>query len=92
VKPAVADASGSVGSRVFQQQPQQTGVLFIITQQVQPAWSIVLRLSQQAWIISQQALSPLVQVMDMPSLVMSHLHIPMVRLQQQIIMPFIMTQ
>ena len=61
-------------------------------QQVQPAWSMVHRLSQQAWIISQQALSPLVQVMHMPSLVMSHLHIPMVRLQVQIIMPFIRTQ
>jgi hypothetical protein len=36
--------------------------------------------------------SPLVQVMHTPSLVESHLHIPMVRLQQQTTMPFIMTQ
>ena len=48
--------------------------------------------SQQDWIMSQQALSPLVQVMQTPSLVISHLHMPMVRLQQQTIMPFIMQQ
>jgi hypothetical protein len=36
--------------------------------------------------------SPLVQVMQTPSLVVSHLHIPIVRLQQQAIMPFIMQQ
>ncbi len=40
----------------------------------------------------QQSLSPLVQVMHTPSLVISHLHIPMVRLQQQTIIPFIMQQ
>jgi hypothetical protein len=63
-------------------------VLFIITQQVQPALSMQLMHSQQAWIISQHFGSPLVQVMQTPSLVMSHLHMPMVRLQQQHIMPF----
>jgi hypothetical protein len=36
--------------------------------------------------------SPLVQVTQTPSLVDSHLHIPIVRLQQQTIMPFIMQQ
>src|SRR5437867_12010987 len=40
--------------------------------------------------MSQQALSPLVQVITQPSLVMSHLHMPMVRLQHDTIMPFIM--
>jgi hypothetical protein len=48
--------------------------------------------SQQPWIISQQALSPLVQVRTQPSLVISHLHMPMVRQQQQTVMPFIMQQ
>jgi hypothetical protein len=37
-------------------------------------------------------LSPLVQVKQTPSLVISHLHMPMTRLQQQTIMPFIMQQ
>ena len=48
--------------------------------------------SQQAWIISQHLLSPLVQVMQTPSSVISHLHMPIVRLQQQTIMPFIIMQ
>jgi hypothetical protein len=48
--------------------------------------------SQQAWIISQQALSPLMQVMHTPSLVISHLHIPIVKLQQHTMAPFIMQQ
>ena len=65
-------------------------MLFIITQQVQPALSMQAMQSQQAWIISQHLASPLVQVMHTPSLVISHLHMPMVRLQQQTIMPFIM--
>ena len=42
--------------------------------------------------MSQQGLSPLVQVMQTPSLVISHLHIPVVRLQQHTIVPFIMQQ
>jgi hypothetical protein len=67
-------------------------VLFIITQQVQPLSSMQLMHSQQAWIISQHFGSPLVQVMLTPSLVMSHLHMPIVMLQVQTIMPFIITQ
>jgi hypothetical protein len=63
-----------------------------MTQQVQPSLSMQARHSQQAWIISQHLGSPLVQVMQTPSLVISHLHMPMVRLQQQTIMPFIMQQ
>jgi len=66
--------------------------LFIITQQVQPALSMQLMHSQQAWIISEHLASPLVQVMHTPSLVISHLQMPMVRLQQQHIMPFIIMQ
>jgi hypothetical protein len=67
-------------------------VLFIITQHMHPSFIMVFMHSQQAWITSQQALSPLVQVMQQPSLVMSHLHMPIVRLQQQTIMPFIIMQ
>jgi hypothetical protein len=67
-------------------------VLFIITQHVQPAFIMQAMQSQQAWIISQHFASPLVQVRQTPSLVISHLHIPIVRLQQQTIMPFIMQQ
>ncbi len=48
--------------------------------------------SQQAWIISQHLASPLVQVMTQPLSVISHLHMPIVRLQQQTIMPFIIMQ
>ncbi len=67
-------------------------MLFIITQQVQPSLRQQARQSQQHWIISQHLGSPLVQVMQTPSLVISHLHMPMVRLQQHTIMPFIMQQ
>jgi hypothetical protein len=74
------------------QQPQQTGVPFIMMQQVQPDFIMVAMQSQQDWIMSQQALSPEVQVTVQPSLVISHLHMPMVRLQQQTMMPFIMQQ
>jgi hypothetical protein len=73
-------------------QPQQTGVLFIVTQQVQPSLSMVLMQSQHAWIISAHFWSPLVQVTVMPLSVMSHLHMPIIRLQQQTIMPFIIRQ
>jgi len=48
--------------------------------------------SQQAWIMSQQALSPLMQVTQTPSAVISHMHMPIVRLQEHIIAPFIMQQ
>jgi hypothetical protein len=67
-------------------------VLFSITQQVQPASIMADMQSQQAWIIVLHSLSPLVQAIETPSLVDSHLHIPIVRLQQQTIMPFIMQQ
>jgi hypothetical protein len=67
-------------------------MLFIMTQQVQPDCIMVLMHSQQAWIMAAQSLSPLVQVMTTPSLVISHLHMPIVMLQQHTIMPFIMQQ
>ena len=60
------------------QTQQQIGVLFIITQQLQPASIMQVTQSQQAWIISQQWLSPLVQVMQTPCSIISHLHMPMV--------------
>jgi len=65
-------------------------VLFIIKQQVQPHFIMVEQQSQQDWIMSQQALSPDVQVTQQPSFVISTLHIPIVRLQVQQTMPFIM--
>jgi len=73
-------------------QQQQTGVLFIMRQQVQPAAIIADMQSQQLWIILQQSASPEVQVTQQPSLVISHWHMPMVRLQQQTMAPFIMQQ
>ena len=74
------------------QQLQQTGMLFMHMQQTQPAAHMEAMQSQQAWIIEQQAGSPLVQVMHTPSSVISHLHMPIVMLQQQTIMPFIIMQ
>jgi hypothetical protein len=65
---------------------------FIIMQQVHPDVIMVAQQSQQAWIIAQQLLSPLVQVMQTPLSVASHLHMPIVMLQQQTIMPFIIMQ
>src|SRR5262245_4328484 len=50
------------------------------------------RQSQQACSISPHLGSPLVQVKQTPSGVMSHLHIPIVRLKQQTVMPLSMTQ
>jgi len=61
-------------------------------QQVQPAFMQADMQSQQPWIMSQQPLSPLVQVTTQPSLVISHLHMPIIMLQQQTIIPFIMQQ
>ena len=72
--------------------PYAIGVLFIITQQVQPAAIIVLMQSQHAWIILQHSVSPEVQVTTQPSFIMSHLHMPIVRWQTQTVMPFIMQQ
>jgi hypothetical protein len=65
---------------------------FIITQQVQPAFIMVAQLSQHAWIMAAQSLSPLVQVMQTPLSVISHLHMPIIRLQQQAIMPLSIMQ
>ena len=42
--------------------------------------------------MAQQSLSPLVQVMRTPISVASHLHMAIVRLQQQAVIPFIMQQ
>ena len=67
-------------------------MLFMHMQQTQPAAHMEAMQSQQAWIIEQQAGSPLVQVMQTPSSVISHLHMPIVMLQQQTIMPFIIMQ
>lgn len=74
------------------QQPQQTGVLLIMKQHVQPQSTILLQHSQQAWIMSQQLESPLVHVRQTPESVHSTLHMPMVKLQQQTTTPFIMQQ
>jgi len=78
--------------RLRDQQPQQTGMLFIIRQQVQPAFIMVAMQSQQAWIMAAHWASPLVQVTETPLSVISHLHMPIVRLQQQTIIPFIIRQ
>src|SRR5262249_50039070 len=50
------------------------------------------RQSQQAWIISQHLVSPLVQVTQTPSGVISQRHMPIVRLQQQTMTPFMVQQ
>jgi hypothetical protein len=71
---------------------QQTGVPPIIMQQVQPAFRQAIMQSQQPWIMAMQAGSPLVQVITQPSLVISVLHMPIIRLQLQQTMPFIMQQ
>jgi hypothetical protein len=67
-------------------------MLFIIMQQVQPAFIMALQHSQQAWIIAAHSLSPLVQVTQTPCSVLSHLHMPIIRLQQQTTMPFMSVQ
>jgi hypothetical protein len=74
------------------QQLQQTGMLFMQTQQTHPAVAMPHMQSQQAWIIAQHEGSPLVHVMHTPSFVGSHLHMPIARLQQHIIIPFIIMQ
>jgi hypothetical protein len=63
-----------------------------MTQQVHPAFIMAAQQSQQAWIMAQHSLSPLVQVMVQPISVISTLHMPIIRLQQQTIMPFIIMQ
>jgi hypothetical protein len=72
--------------------PQHTGVLLIMKQQVQPRSQQQEMHSQQAWIISQQCGSPLVQVMQKPVSVISNRHMPIVKQQVQQTMPFIMQQ
>jgi hypothetical protein len=67
-------------------------MLFMQTQQTHPDSVMAHMQSQQAWIMVQQAGSPLVHVMQTPSLVGSHLHMPMARLQQHIIIPFMIMQ
>ena len=61
-------------------------------QQVQPAFIMAAMQSQHAWIMAPQSLSPLVQVIVQPLSVISHLHMPIIRLQQQAIIPFIIMQ
>ena len=58
------------------------------TQHVQPAFTQAHTQSQHAWIMSQHALSPLVQVKHTPSLVIVQSHLHMHRLHWHIIMPF----
>jgi hypothetical protein len=67
-------------------------MLLSIMQQTQPALSMVAMQSQQDWIISAQALSPLVHMTDIPLSDISHLHMPMVRLQQHTTEPFMTMQ
>jgi hypothetical protein len=62
------------------QQAQQTGMLFIIRQQQHSAFIMAVIEAQQASIIAQQAGSPLVQVMQIPSSVGSHLQWAIIRL------------
>jgi hypothetical protein len=64
----------------------------MLKQQQQPALSMVAMHSQDAWIMSQHALSPEVQVMHTPLAVISHLHRPRVRLHEQTAMPFSIMQ
>jgi hypothetical protein len=67
-------------------------MLFIKTQQVQPAFIIAVIQAQQAWIIAELAGSPLVHVMQTPSSVDSHLQWHMVILNEQTVIPFMMQQ
>jgi hypothetical protein len=62
------------------QQAQQMGMLFIIMQQEQPAFIMAVMEVQQVSIMALQAGSPLVQVMQTPSSVGSHLQWAMVML------------
>jgi hypothetical protein len=76
-----------------QHMQQQIGVLLRHMQQEQPAFIMVIMQSQHSWIILQHCVSPLVQVMQTPFFIISHLHMPMVMLKQAIIIPlFIMQQ
>jgi len=78
--------------QLMSEQPQAIGVLFSVTQQVQPALRSEQRQSQHDWIISQHLASPLVQVMQTPLSVISHLHRPIVRLTVQTVRPLSVQQ
>ena len=65
---------------------------FMHMQHMQPASMHLVMHSQQAWHISQQLLSPLVQLKHTPFLVFVHSHLHMHRLHWHIIMPFIRQQ
>ncbi|MBV8780482.1 MAG: hypothetical protein JO353_03715 [Phycisphaerae bacterium] len=69
---------------------QHTGMPFIIMYIVQPGIIMFIMQSQQAWIILQAILSPLVQVMVQPMFIISILQVPMDIMHWQHIMPFIM--
>jgi hypothetical protein len=69
---------------------QQTGVPPNQTQHMQPASMQAIMQSQQAWTMSQQALSPLVQVMQTPSAVISQVQLHMAMLHWHMHMPFFM--
>jgi hypothetical protein len=87
----IRGGAASVKLVVHQQTQQQTGMPFIIMQQVQPGIIMALMQSQQAWIIFMQLGSPLVQVIMQPISIISILHMPiMPMLQLQTGMPFIM--
>jgi hypothetical protein len=64
----------------------------MVMQQLQPPLSMVAMQSQHACSMSQHILSPDVHIIVTPSLVISHLHMPIVRLQVQTAMPFIIMQ
>lgn len=78
--PGRPGSSASLATSGAAQQAQQTGMLFINTQQVQPDFIMAAMDSQQDWIMAQQAGSPLVHVMQTPSSVASQWQRPMVRL------------
>jgi len=91
--PALTHRRGGTASQwILTQQQQHTGMLFIKTQQVQPAFIIAVIQAQQAWIIAELAGSPLVHVMQTPSSVASHLQWHMVILNEQTVIPFMMQQ
>jgi len=61
----------------------------MVMTQLQPHSIMAIIHSQQAWIILHVMLSPLVHMQHMPSLVISHLHMPFIMLIDIMIMPFI---
>jgi hypothetical protein len=71
---------------------QQTGIPFMHIMIVQPGIIMLVMQSQQACIILTAIASPLVHIMVQPMSINSTLVMPMVMLQQQHIMPFIMQQ